>query len=174
MKNKILKYILGITSILALFCGIFYYNFFGGSDPRMKEAENKNRMKTFSIINNTDSHLFLVWCFQYSKIEIENYKKKGISISNPPEFQCKDTLGLKGKNDLGYNQLNQQLPLAKFDTIRLPASFLLTILDTNKVVIKKYNREVLEKLPYSTSGKSKDWYFNIENQNGKIQLVNSK
>ncbi|MBB5645582.1 hypothetical protein [Pedobacter cryoconitis] len=174
MKNKILIYLSGIIAILALCFGAFYYNFFGGSDPRIKEAENKNSMKTFSVINNTDSHLFLVSCFQYSKIEIENYKKKGISISNLPEFQCKDTLELKGKNDLGYNQLNQQLPLAKFDAVRLPASFLLTILDTNKVVLKKYNRAVLEKMPFDTSGKSKEWYFNIEIQNNKIQLVNAK
>lgn len=174
MRNRILIYILVITTILTLCFGIFYYNFFGGSDPRMKEAENKNGMKTFSVINNTDSHFFLVWCFQYSQIEIENYKKKGISISNLPESQCKDTLELKSKNDLGYNQLNQQLPLARFDSIKLPASFLLTILDANKVVLGKYNREFLEKLSLDNTRESKEWYFNIETQNNKIQLVNAK
>lgn len=38
MKNKILIYLSGIIAILALCFGAFYYNFFGGSDPRMKEA----------------------------------------------------------------------------------------------------------------------------------------
>lgn len=174
MKNKIIIYLSALAVAIALCFGIFYYNFFGGPDHRMNEIEYKKSSKTFSVVNNTDSHLFMIWCFRYSEAEIEKYKKKGIDLLNFPEETCRDTVELKGRNDLGDNQFNEQVPFSKSDMVRVPEGFLITILDSNKVVLKSYDRQKFEDNLSDSAGGMNGWYLTIERIDGKIQLANKK
>jgi hypothetical protein len=140
MKKLILKILILLSTFCIILLCSFYYEFFL-KPPR--DAEFNDYSTTLNITNNTRTRKYVVLNHDFSENEIKKYQKESRYLSEY-SFFLTDTILLVKKGDFPDNT---KLPLSGFfgKPDILPEDFSLSILDSTKKVIKKYDGKVFLK-----------------------------
>ncbi len=113
-----------VTTILFL---LFYDSF----DKNMERIQiHENQFKSISVENNTKLKFNLIICLENTKLGVYN--------------GCNDTIKLTQASD-SHNSFYNKLPFTKNNKINEKIS--LTLLDSNNIIIKKYDKYILSNAP---------------------------
>ncbi|XZF14363.1 hypothetical protein ACTHGU_21485 [Chitinophagaceae bacterium MMS25-I14] len=166
--KKIFLVLIGLAIVIIVFLAmIFYFRFDKWLEHQSENAALERDYKTILIENNTDSMMYVIFCCQDMQTG-----KEVIAVDSGGG--CKDTIPLSGKGNTAYSRYYKDLPVYRNDTVPLPASTRLVILNSNKHVIKEYSAYDLQSIYGDSLNKIKDISIILNGINDTIRIQSAK